>query len=436
MQEVNENKTLKDFIKKYLPVSSLIILTIFLMIFFRYNKRDINRLIEEGKNNLVSFYAQNLKPLFATTEISNEDVFNFALYQSLPIDKENNRVLLVSDEMSGNQVYEIKPSTFIPNTYNYDSYADFLELSPRDKLKADSILNTYKKEIYLSVLTNEKNALAINPKLGELQKAVLADLIAFSEQVNYEKANKLFQMQNKLLSGKNLTTFTTSAKEFPGNNYIFITPDTVLHTEFEIDTREFDKLKDLELDRKVAEEKLKSIKIEYEPERNDRYSKRGVKRVERKFVHQFDSNFVKVVIPFDEITGYSSAVFNDSIKANLKKAADKLRMLTVDWEDQKHHYSGKAPVPPPKPPRNKESLEFQLNFNPQAFAKQALEMVSKGNIEDWEKLGAKMDSMAKAFEKQLTDSVKKRKIQYLNEPMSRKIKNKVVPKDSSANKQN
>lgn len=434
MQEVNENKNLKEFIKKYLPVSSLIILTLFLMIFFRYNKRDINRLIEEGKNNLVSFYAQNLKPLFATTEISNEDVFNFALYQSLPIDKENNRVLLVSDEISGSQIYEIKPSTFNPNTYNYNSYADFLELSPVDKLKADSILNTYKKEIYLSILTNEKNALAINPKLGELQKAVLADLIAFSEQVNYEKANKLFQMQNKLLSGKNLTTFTASAKEFPGNDYIFITPDTVLQTEFEIDTREFDKLKDLELERKFAEGKLKNIKIEYEPERTDRHSKRNLKKGERIFVHQFDSNFVKVVIPFDDITAYSSAVLNDSIKANLKKAADKLRMLTVNWEDPKNHYTGRSPIPPPKPPKNKESLEFQFNFNPQAFARQAIEMVSKGNIQDLEKFGAKMDSMAKAFEKQLSDSVKKRKEQYLNEHLPRKIKNKVLPKDSSGNK--
>lgn len=434
MQEVNENKNLKEFIKKYLPVSSLIILTLFLMIFFRYNKRDINRLIEEGKNNLVSFYAQNLKPLFATTEISNEDVFNFALYQSLPIDKENNRVLLVSDEISGNQVYEIKPSTFNPNTYNYNSYADFLELSPVDKLKADSILNTYKKEIYLSVLTNEKNALAINPKLGDLQKAVLADLIAFSEQVNYEKANKLFQMQNKLLSGKNLTTFTASAKEFPGNDYIFITPDTVLQTEFEIDTREFDKLKDLELERKFAEDKLKHIKIEYEPERHDSRSKRSVKKGERIFVHQFDSNFVKVVIPFDDITAYSSAVLNDSIKANLKKAADKLRMLTVNREDHKNNYTGRSPIPPPKPPKNKESLEFQFNFNPQAFARQAIEMVSKGNIQDLEKFGAKMDSMAKAFEKQLSDSVKKRKEQYLNEPLPRKIKSKVLPKDSSGNK--
>ncbi|HOI30629.1 MAG TPA: hypothetical protein PLZ15_12805 [Melioribacteraceae bacterium] len=433
MQELNENKNLKEYIKKYLPVSSLIILTLFLMIFFRYNKRDINRLIEEGKNNLVSFYAQNLKPLFATTEISNEDVFNFALYQSLPIDKENNRVLLVSDEISGNQVYEIKPSTFIPNTYNYNNYTDFFELSPGDKLKADSILNTYKKEIYLSVLTNEKNALAINPKLGELQKAVLADLIAFSEQVNYEKANKLFQMQNKLLSGKNLTTFTASAKEFPGNDYIFITPDTVLQTEFEFDTREFDKLKDLELDLKLAEDKLKNIRIQYEPPKPDRHPKRTVKG-ERRFVHQFDSSFVKVVIPFDEITAYSSAVLSDSIKANLKKAANKLRMLTVNWEDQKHNYTGKSPIPPPKPPKNKESLEFQLNFNPQAFAKQAIEMVSKGNIEDWEKFGARMDSIAKAFEKQFSDSVKKRKEQYLNEPLSRKIKNKVVPKDTSGNK--
>ena len=119
MESNNENTNrFRDLAKKYLPVSSLILLTILLMIFFRYKKNDIGRLIESGKENLISFYAQNLKPLFATTDISNEDVFNFALYQSIPIDKQNNKILTVTNQDADNQVYEIKPTVYNPNLFS------------------------------------------------------------------------------------------------------------------------------------------------------------------------------------------------------------------------------------------------------------------------------------------------------------------------------
>ena len=56
--------------KKFLPYIVLFLLTIALMFFFKYNKRDISRIIEAGKNNLLAL-AKNLKPLLFETEINN-----------------------------------------------------------------------------------------------------------------------------------------------------------------------------------------------------------------------------------------------------------------------------------------------------------------------------------------------------------------------------
>lgn len=434
MQDQSNNDRNRELIKGYLPVAALVLLTIFLMIYFRYNKRDINRLIEEGKNNLVSFYAQNLKPLFATTEISNEDVFNFALYQSLPIDKINKKVLLVSSEEKGNQVFEIKPASYNPDTYNYERFAGFLNLTPEQKLKADSILGAYKKEIYLSILMNDKNTVAINPKLYDLQQAVLADLLAFSEKVNSEKTNELFPNQYKIFSRADVKSFASKTKDLPRGDYIFITPDTVFQTECTIDSKEFDKLMDTDLNKQIAMQGYQNLKVGVNISNLRKKTEQLLKEHESKLWHQMDSNLVQVVVPFPEIPGVGSISVNDSVRLRLKKASDKLKMFTVKWEDQSKKLQSKIHISPPKPPSRGEALQFQFNFDPGAFAKQAVDMALKGNYKDLEKLGVRIDSIANAFEKNLKDSLKRTGNYDYDGPKSKSSRTNVWKKDTTAKK--
>ncbi|MDQ7818316.1 MAG: hypothetical protein RDU14_14915 [Melioribacteraceae bacterium] len=434
MQEQNKSDRIKELIKGYLPVAALILLTIFLMIFFRYHKRGLSRLIEEGKNNLVSFYAQNLKPLFATTEISNEDVFNFALYQSLPIDKINKKVLLVSSEEEGSQVFEIKPASYNPDTYNYERFVGFLNLNPEQKLIADSILGAYKKEIYLSILMNDKNTIAINPKLSDLQQAVLADLLAFSEKVSSEKTYELFPNQYKLFSRADIKSFASKTKDLPRGDYIFITPDTVFQTECTIDSKEFDKLMDIDLNKQIALQGYKNLKVDVHISNLEKKAEKSLKEDESKFWHQMDSNLVQVVIPIPKIREAGSISINDSVRIKLKKASDKLKMFTVKWEDQNKKLHSKVHVSPPKPPSKGEALQFQFNIDPGAFTRQAVEMALKGNYKDLEKLGIRMDSIAKAFEKSLNDSLKRAGKYNYDGTKSKSSRTNVWQKDSTIKK--
>lgn len=407
MEESNNKYSISTLFKKYLPVISIILLTFLLMIIFKNNKRNINQLIEESKNNLVSFYSQNLKPLFASTEITNEDVFNFALYQTLPIDKENKKLLLVSNEDNNKQVFEVKAASYVPYTNNYERFIDYLGLRPDQKYSADSILGAYKKEIYLSVLKSDKNAIAINPQLGDLQKAVLADLIAFSEKVNPPKTYKLFPLNDKSINVEKLTSFANLNKENTNKDFIFITPDTVFQTVCEIDTKAFDKLSNIDLNRNLVVSDMKNnIRINVDPGKQaDIIHKKNV-RPESGITHQFDSNIVRVIVPIPRIPEVNHAQINDSIKVKLERAADKLKMYSIKWESESRQNDKRMEPKEARPPRRGEPIQFHFNFDPEAFAKYAINF-SRGDFKELEKLGVKADSFARVLEKSISDSIKK-----------------------------
>ncbi len=79
------------------------------------------------------------------TEITNEDVFNFALYQTLPIDKIENKVLRIS-EIDGETNYEVIPNSYKESTENYQNFINYMGFSGEQKNKLDSILESYQPE--------------------------------------------------------------------------------------------------------------------------------------------------------------------------------------------------------------------------------------------------------------------------------------------------
>ncbi len=431
----NNGKT-SEYIKKYLPVSALILLTILLMVFFRFKKNDIGRLLEKGKNNLVAFYAQNLQPLFATTDISNEDVFNFALYQSLPIDKQNNKVLTISDQGSNNQVYEIKPIVYNPQTNNYEKFIQYLGLNGEQKEQADSILNLYKKELYLSVLMNNKNTVAVSSKIGELQKASLADLLNFARKVNPQKAWEIFPGKHEF--NNDVKNFIVSTQENPQNEFVFITPDTAFKTICTIDS------KDLE---KAIDDKIKSVAIPHTPttpekanwgfdfsfsdeSANKKSSGSKVKSIVS--IHHPDSNFFKVVIPIPEIPVPPQV--DDSIRIKLDKAAKKLRNLSVVFGNREKELKK---ISERNSKQNRNNVEFYFQ-DPTEIVGKTMEMLSKQNFKSWDEFGAKMDSIANSFAASYSDSlIEKNKQAIESMKKAQKFKNKIphMIKDSVNNNQ-
>lgn len=378
-----------DKFKKFVPYIILFLLTIALMFFFKYNKRDIGRIIEAGKNNLLAL-AKNLKPLLFETEINNEDVFNFALYQSIPLDKGKNKVLLISKDEPGNNIFEIKLASYNQQTKNYDTFVKLLGLNEKQKAEADSILNSYKKEIYSSVLVNDKNTIAVNPRLPALQQAVLADLISFAQKVDETKSKELFPNAYKFYNNEKISNMIVSAKGIPNNEYILISPDTVARTYFNWDREKFNKhLADFEKSKSVGHPPMPKYDFNFDVMPEKVKNKHSV-AAESDYSFKLDSNLFKVVIPPETINGLTNMI-SDTIRIKLNEVAKQLKNISIPT----YIAHGKSYKPPKAPASPHTGSEEQIKLvDPYEIVNKTLEMLSKQDFSKLEEFGAKMDSIA------------------------------------------
>lgn len=389
--EGQEKKKITNFdkFKKIIPYIILFLLTIALMFFFKYNRRDISRIIETGKNNLLAL-AKNLKPLLFETEINNEDVFNFALYQSIPLDKGKNKVLLISKDEPGNNIYEIKPASYNQQTKNYDTFVKILGLNEKQKAEADSILNSYKKEIYSSVLINDKSTIAVNPRLPVLQQAVLADIISFAQKVDETKSKELFPNAYKFYNNEKISNMIVSAKEIPQNEYILISPDTVARTYFKWDQEKFNKhLADFEKSKSVGHPTMPKYDFNFDVMPEKAKNKHSI-AAESDYSFKLDSNLFKVVIPPETMNGLTNMI-SDTIRIKLNEVAKQLKniSLPIYFSKGKSYKSPKVP----SSPHAHSDVQSKL-IDPYEIVNKTMELISKQDFSKLEEFGEKMDSVA------------------------------------------
>jgi len=378
-----------DKFRKFVPYIILFLLTLALMFFFKYNKRDISRIIEAGKNNILAL-AKNLKPLLFETEINNEDVFNFALYQSIPLDKGKNKVLLISKDEPGNNIYEIRPASYNQQTKNYDTFIKLLGLNEKQKAEADSILNSYKKEIYASVFVNDKSTIAVNPRLPVLQQAVLADIISFAQKVDETKSKELFPNAYKFYNNKKISNMIVSAKEIPQNEYILISPDTVARTYFKWDQEKFNKhLADFEKSKSVGHPTMPKYDFNFDVMPEKEKNKHSI-AAESDYSFKLDSNLFKVVIPAETINGLSDMIY-DSLRVKLNEAAKQLKNISIPVFVSQTKSSKLPKIYAPSNTGNDKQTKL---IDPYEIVNKTMEMLSNQDFSELEKFGEKMDSIA------------------------------------------
>lgn len=371
------NERLKENIKKFLPILPIILLTIILMLVFKFNKDNIDEFIEERQNDIISFYAGSLKPLFYKTRISNEDVFNFALYKYLPVDKVKNEVVLISDDSAGRDViYEIKTMPLEVNQNHYKLFADYLRLNEVQRQKVDSLLEFYKKQIYYSILTDDNRTLAFNPKLADLQKALLADLINFARKYNKSKTDILLAGDNNIPHEWELTDFVENTRKSRDDRFLFVTPDTVFFAKGDIDTQAMDdQFMHTGTNSIPAAGK---IKFEFLKEHSG-------------FNFKFDSNNFKVSIPYTDDRHEDARQFRielDNLNKELQRIQIELpKLLEAEISvEKKFKYD-------------------RHNIDPSEIINATLKAVGEKGEVDWEEFGRKIDSMARSY----ADSVSKQK---------------------------
>ncbi len=396
----NDEKKYFAVFKKYSLGIGLFALTVTLMLFFKNNRQNITTIIEEGKGSLIDFYTKNLKPLFFKTDITNEDVFNFALYQNLPLNKKEDKILQINDESSGYDIFQIQPVAYNDNTKNYEEFIRYLDLNNKQKSDVDSILEFYKGELYSSILVNDENTIAVNPRIINLQKAIMADLVAFAQKVSSKRSKDLLPINYSFESNPEVEDMINIAKTEDKNDFIFFTPDTVFMQKCEFDK---DKVKkELALakeDIRLARDRLNDLKIKVNIDKNG--FEIAIDSIIQNNLHfMIDSTGFTVACQKIEKHDFKKFV---NLENNLHAVKEMLKSFTVrTTRDGRKEKSKSNDL---KFNLDDDEIKFEINVNLDSLIESSLKFIDAIDFEKYDKMSVDIDSLLKELELIKRDSL-------------------------------
>jgi len=247
-------------LKKWLPAASLAIITLVVMIVMKFNPNLVDKVCEDQKVALAGFYKENLQPVLTAANLSNEDIFNFAFNNELPLDNTRKQYLFLGYDDSGNEFFEIRSSDQKLDRGSYKEFITEMNLDESQKQTVDSIINSYSKALEAQVLVNENNTVAINPNLWNLRKAIFADLLVASEKLNKLKFDRIVPKGINENEKVVVVNAVTKVKNTTGDQYIFVTPDSVFEEEYVFNPEVVEnELKLAEREIKKSEERIKEF---------------------------------------------------------------------------------------------------------------------------------------------------------------------------------
>ncbi len=249
---------------RWLPGTALVILTIGLMFYFRNYQEENENLLNEVKDDIFSFYTENLKPIFFREDLQSKDVFDFAFNRKLPVDRQGQRILNIVDTKDNSFAYKIVPAASVRDKADYETFIRELKLDERGKASLDSLLNLHKNEIYSSVLYNENNTIAVDPELAYIRKAIQADIYEFvADHLPSDKQEKALVVQKEEI--KKIRENLDKSLEGIASNYIFFTPDTIFRGICDVDRDKIvKKLEEVELKEKSPGKQLEKFEMGFD----------------------------------------------------------------------------------------------------------------------------------------------------------------------------
>lgn len=364
--------------KNLLPILSIVLLTGSLLVYFGIQQFSETR-TQEG--DLISdLYLKTLKPLFTNDKLTKEDVLNFALYNNLPIDKVDNKIIEIKNDDNGNEVIEVRNAEIKDNTDNYSRFIEKMELSREQKNQLDSLLEGYKQNITNTIFSDNNKTLAVDSRIGLLHGLLRSEIFDFIAKVKSQKYDQLASKESSLNKFKRVIE---QEKNKSVRNYIFFTPDTVLHTEAEFTQVDIS-------------EKHKKGEVPIPPEppiikvlQQNETLKREIDQEDRDLVYNIDSNLVKVVLDESFFEGLGIEEYHE-LKSLLDSTSSKFELSIGIPSEEDLRFSISA-----KQPDSNHQFQFELNLeNLGKLISNSIQLPENPSIEDWEEFGIRMDSLS------------------------------------------
>lgn len=392
--------------RKWIPIAGVSLATVVLMLFLKSNPNFFESVIEEQKSKIAGLYTDNLKPLFITAGLTNEDVFNFALHRKLPIDKEKSQFLFLGTNEDGSEYFEIKTASITDSDNDFEKFVSALDLNEKQKNQIDSILESYADNMQEQVLVNENNTVAISPKLWNYNKAIFADVMAFAKDCNNEQYDKIVPAAFHRMDRPQLMEIAEVVKAADDSDYIFMTPDTIFIGSFTFDAEKFnDEMKKMQVEvkknMKEAEKEFRHQNFVLNIDKNRvKIHSRGDR--DSKFEIFIDTNTCRVHVPNLNFDWSEAALPNlEALEAQIDAATKNLQSFTiripkeekirkkyevrVDVKDSSHNYNFNFDIP-----------KIKIPFNPDA-------LISDSVLHKSEIYGFKADSLSSLFQKFFDD---------------------------------
>ncbi len=332
-----EDKPYRHKLRKWSPLIGFTALTLIVMLLLKFNPDFIENVFEEQKLNLAGFYKENLKPLLFAADLSNEDIFNFAFYNQLPLDNTKTQYIQLGQDKSGDEYFEINTAGLSSNGDNFKKFIETLSLNIEQKEQFDSIMSTYAEALQSQILVNDKNTVAISPNLWNYQKAIAADILAFAKASSKGVADAipvLFKVKSPMVE-----QVVHKVKTKKDNEYIFFTPDTLFIDSFAFNKEDFKKEMQLAKDqmKKSVEEmkkhqkdmkELNLVKLELD---NSIKKFKNSPRVDKNINIFVDSNICRVHIDKIEIPDIEFPDM-DSLEAIINEATNQVKAFSFKFD--------------------------------------------------------------------------------------------------------
>lgn len=400
--EIQNEPPKSQFLKfrKWIPGITLGLLTIFLMIFFKTQQGSLTTFIDQGKEEIVKFYTENLYPLIHETTITNEDVFNFALYRNLPVNKDRKRILQIDADESGKEYIEIIPANLMTETKNYEKFISLMDLSSSEIDSLNRLLDSYRYPIYSSVLFKDEKTLAVNPNIINLHRVLFADLTRFAQSVDKNKAQKIIPVNYVFTENPDIDALIHEVKNPGQSEFVFYSPDTVFNLECDFNKEElYSNIKMIEEKSPAIHNNLNRVAIDLQTLKEEH------KRHRPNFNYVWDNKSVKI-FP----TEYWKNQFNLPELQNLNEDLGKLSMqMTTDIIEIAKVSAQLASVMALENMNEKtehalaENMSFE--FNVEQFTEQIEENAKAFENQDWEEFGKKMQTIGLMFAEKYADSL-------------------------------
>ncbi len=326
--ELKSSKQTGSRLRKYAPVLGFSLLAVALMVVLKLNPGMIEDMLEEQKTNIASFYKENLRPLLYAADLTNEDIFNFAFSNRIPLDNKEGQILQLGYDDKGKKFFEIRNiSAASHNENNLENFAKALKLDNKQRKQVDSILASYADDLQTQILVNEKNTLAVNPNLWNYNRAIAAELLAFASASNHDEFRRMIPTANLPKKGE-LMQYVSEVKTARDNEYIFFTPDSIFSEVYEFDKGKFHvEMEQLNKEMKNLDKEMQRINIQVKIDSSLGHNKRI--KVNKDLQVFVDSNTCRVMVPAIPPMGMDLPMLQD-LEVYVNDLAENMKEFSVN----------------------------------------------------------------------------------------------------------